>query len=114
ARKIFTISGNVADRLQRYLGVDAEVLFPPPQDLAFHTDGYEDFVLSVNRLDRAKRIDLLIEAAKTEPALRLVIVGDGPDRERLERLAADVDGRIEFTGRIDGDRLADLYARCLA
>jgi glycosyltransferase involved in cell wall biosynthesis len=114
ARKVFTISGNVANRLERSLGVPAEVLFPPPQDLDFHTDGYEDFVLSVNRLDRAKRIDLLIEAAKSEPALRVVIVGDGPDRERLERLASSVNGRIEFTGRVDGERLADLYARCLA
>jgi glycosyltransferase involved in cell wall biosynthesis len=114
ARKVFTISGNVADRLKRYVGVDAEVLFPPPQELAFHTTGYEDFVLSVNRLDRAKRIDLLIEAAKSEPSLRVVIVGEGPDRERLEQLAVGVNGRVEFTGRVDGERLADLYARCLA
>ena len=114
ARKVFTISGNVANRLEHYLGVPAEVLFPPPQDLDFHTNGYEDFVLSVNRLDRAKRSDLLIEAAKSDPALQVVIVGDGPDRERLERLASEVNGRIEFTGRVDGERLADLYARCLA
>jgi glycosyltransferase involved in cell wall biosynthesis len=114
ARKVFTISGNVADRLDRYLGVPAEVLFPPPQELDFHTDGYEDFVLSVNRLDRAKRIDLLIEAARSEPTLKVVIVGEGPDRERLERLASGSNGQIEFTGRVDGERLADLYARCLA
>ena len=73
-----------------------------------------DFVLSVNRLDRAKRIDLLIEAAKLDPSLRIVIAGDGPDRERLERLAAALNGQVEFTGRVDDERLADLYARCLA
>ena len=44
-------------------GIDAEVLPHPPQELAYRTDAYEGFVLSVNRLDRAKRIDLLIEAA---------------------------------------------------
>ena len=114
ARRIFTISGNVADRLKRYSGLDATVLPPPPQKLAYHTDGYDDFVLSVNRLDRYKRIDLLIEAAKADPALRIVIVGDGPDRGRLEGLASGLNGRIEFAGRVDGDRLADLYARCLA
>ena len=74
----------------------------------------EGFVLSVNRLDRAKRIDLLIEAAKRDPALRIVITGEGPDRERLERLAAGSNGQVEFTGRVDDERLADLYARCLA
>lgn len=114
ARRIFTISGNVADRLKRYSGLDATVLPPPPQKLAYRTDGYEGFVLSVNRLDRYKRIDLLIEAARAEPGLRAVIAGDGPDRARLEQLASGLNGRIEFTGRIDADRLADLYARCLA
>jgi glycosyltransferase involved in cell wall biosynthesis len=114
ARKIFTISGNVAERLERFTGLHAQVLPPPPQKLAFRTDGYEDFVLSVNRLDRAKRIDLLIEAARTDPSLRVVIAGDGPDRGRLEQLADGVNGRIEFAGRVDAGRLADLYARCRA
>ena len=69
---------------------------PPPQKLAYRTAEPEPFVLSVNRLDRAKRIDLLIEAAKLDPSLRIVITGDGPDRERLERLAvgAERPGRV--------------------
>ena len=71
-------------------------------------------MLSVNRLDRAKRIDLLLEAAKSDPSLRVVITGEGPDRERLERLADGLNGQVEFTGRVDDERLADLYARCLA
>ena len=114
AKKIFTISGNVADRLRRYSGLEATVLPPPPQKLDFRAAASEGYVLSVNRLDRYKRIDLLIEAAKADPALRVVIVGDGPDRARLEKLAAGENGRIRFTGRVDGDELADLYARCLA
>jgi glycosyltransferase involved in cell wall biosynthesis len=113
ARRIFTISANVADRLKRYCGFDAQVLPPPPQKLAYRTDGYGDFVLSVNRLDRAKRIDLLIEAVKREPGLRVVITGEGPERGRLEQLAAGLDGRVEFTGRVEAERLADLYAGCL-
>ncbi len=90
------------------------MLPPPPQKLAFRTDAYDDFVLSVNRLDRYKRIDLLIEAATSDPALKIVIVGDGPDRGRLEGLASGLNGQIEFKGRVDGDELTDLYARCLA
>src|SRR5207245_603615 len=114
ARRVFATSRNVADRLKRSVDVDAELLPHPPQQLAYRTAEPEQFVLSVNRLDRAKRIDLLIEAAKSEPTLRIVIVGEGPDRQRLERIAADLDGRVEFTGRVDEERLADLYARCLA
>ena len=114
ARKIFTISANVAGRLKRYSGLDATVLPPPPQKLDYRTESYDGFVLSVNRLDRYKRIDLLIEAAKADAALRVVIVGDGPDRGRLEKLASGVNGRIEFAGRVGGEELAGLYARCLA
>src|SRR4051794_6796938 len=69
ARKVFATSRNVADRLKRYTDVDAELLPHPPQELAYRTGASEGFVLSVNRLDRAKRIDLLIEAAKAEPSL---------------------------------------------
>ena len=114
ARRVFATSRNVADRLQRFNGVDAEPLPHPPQTLAYRTAESEGFVLSVNRLDRAKRIDLLIEAAKVEPSLRIVIAGDGPDRGRLEQLASGLNGQVEFAGRVDDERLADLYARCLA
>jgi glycosyltransferase involved in cell wall biosynthesis len=110
ARKLFATSGNVASRLRRSTGLEAEVLPHPPQELAYRTDGYEPFVLSVNRLDRAKRIDLLIEAAARQD-VDVVIVGDGPDRGRLESLA---NGRARFTGRISEQELADLYARCRA
>jgi glycosyltransferase involved in cell wall biosynthesis len=110
AKKLFATSGNVAGRLRRSTGLEAEVLPHPPQELAYRTDSYEPFVLSVNRLDRAKRIDLLIEAAARE-GVEVVIVGDGPDRGRLESLA---NGRVRFTGRIPEDELADLYARCRA
>jgi len=114
ARKVYATSRNVADRLQRFNGIDAEILPHPPQSLPYRTGDSEGFVLSVNRLDRAKRIDLLIEAAKREPSLRVVITGEGPDRERLESLASGLNGQIEFVGRVDDERLADLYSRSLA
>jgi len=114
ARKVFATSRNVADRLQRFNGIAAEVLPHPPQSLAYREAESEGYVLSVNRLDRAKRIDLLVAAAKRDPSLRIVIAGDGPDRERLERLATGLNGQVTFAGRVDENRLADLYARCLA
>ncbi|HZQ16231.1 MAG TPA: glycosyltransferase family 4 protein [Gaiellaceae bacterium] len=114
ARRVFATSRNVADRLSRFNGIEADVLPHPPQALDYRTEPSQGFVLSVNRLDRAKRIDLLVEAVKRDPALRVVIAGDGPDRGRLERLAAGLDGRVRIAGRVGGDELADLYARCLA
>jgi glycosyltransferase involved in cell wall biosynthesis len=116
AARLFATSQNVADRLQRSAGLVAEVMPHPPQDLPYRCEAYGDFVLSVNRLDRAKRIDLLLEAAALDPSLRVVVTGEGPDRERLERLAHErgLDGRAQFTGRVAADELAALYGRCLA
>ena len=116
AARLFATSRNVADRLERSTGLVAEVMPHPPQDLPYRCEAYGDFVLSVNRLDRAKRIDLLLEAAALDPALRVVVTGEGPDRERLERLAHErgLDGRAQFTGRVAADELAALYGRCLA
>jgi len=116
ATRLCAISRNVADRLRNTLGLEAEVVLPPPQELDFRCDGYEGFFLSVGRLDRAKRVDLLLEALAAEPELHCVVAGDGPDRTRLEELARrqGLNGRVRFAGRVDRAELADLYARCLA
>ena len=53
ARAIFATSRNVAGRLRDSVGLDAELMPHPPASLPFRCDGYEDFILSVNRLDRA-------------------------------------------------------------
>ena len=114
ARRVFATSQNVADRLRRFNDIEATVLPHPPQSLPYREAEPEGFVLSVNRLDRAKRIDLLIEAVRREPSLRVVITGEGPDRDRLERLASGLNGQVRFAGRVDDAELADLYARSLA
>ncbi len=122
ARRLFATSRNVADRLARSAGLEAEVLPHPPQELPYRCDEYGDFVLSVGRLDRAKRVDLLVEAAKLDDSLRVVVAGDGPERGRLEELARELNGRagaggpgrVRFAGRVGEEELADLYGRCLA
>ena len=110
ARALFATSGNVARRLADSTGLAAEVLPHPPQELSYRCEQYGGFVLSVGRLDRAKRVDLLIQAAAGQE-LETVVVGEGPDRERLEALA---NGRVRFLGRVSAAELADLYARCRA
>src|SRR5207248_706822 len=54
--------------------------------------------------------------AHTGGGVRLVIVGQGPQQPQLAALAASLalDPRVTWTGAIDDDRLADLYAGALA
>lgn len=116
ARKLFATSGNVARRLRDSTGLAAEVMPHPPAPLPYRCEEPGDFVFTVNRLAPEKRLDLLLEAAAADPALRVVIAGDGPDRARLERLASErgLNGRAEFPGRISDEQVADYYARSLA
>jgi glycosyltransferase involved in cell wall biosynthesis len=117
ARRLFTISGNTAARLKRYLELEAEPLYPPPplrDALAPAESG--DYVLSVGRLDRMKRSHLFLEAlARTKTPLRGVVVGQGPEMSALRGLAArlGVEDRIEFTGRLGNDELVRRYAGAL-
>jgi len=70
-------------------------------------------VLAVGRLERYKHVDLIIWACRAlGAAVTLVIVGDGPDKPRLERLAAAADPRnpVWFTGRISDIHLDELLA----
>ncbi len=67
-------------------------------------------VLTVGRVERYKNVDLIIRAFSGVRAdATLVVVGDGPDRPRLERLAAGVKG-VRFTGRISDAELEMLLA----
>jgi len=116
ARALFAISQNVADRLRNSNGLEAEVLPPPPQELDYRFEENGRFVLSVGRLDRAKRVDLLLRAAAADTSFEVVVAGDGADRVRLEDLARELglDSRVRFAGRVDDEELARLYATCLA
>jgi glycosyltransferase involved in cell wall biosynthesis len=73
-------------------------------------------VLCVAALFERKGIDVLLRALSSlsdeEPVPRVWIVGDGPERPRLERLAArlGVDDRVRFLGRRDD--VADLLTAC--
>ena len=69
ARRVFATSQNVADRLARSTDIAAEVMPHPPQHLDYRCDEYGDFVLSVGRLDRAKRVDLMLEALSADTTL---------------------------------------------
>ena len=113
AKAVFATSQNVAGRIRDSIGVEAQVMPHPAQTLAYRFDAIGDFVLSVGRLDRAKRVDLLLEAAKVG-SFRVTIAGDGPERQALEQKARDlgIAERVVFEGRVSDERLADLYATC--
>ena len=107
-------SETVAARIRYFYGRDADVI-QPPVDTDFFTPGEAgessgDYDLVVSALVPYKRIDLAIEAANLTKR-RLLVVGNGPEEERLRRLASP---SVEFIGPANRDRLRELYRGCRA
>ena len=103
------ISHYVAGRIRRYYNREASVVYPPVDTEFFHPDaaGPERFALVVSALVPYKRIDVAIEACRMA-GVPLKIVGDGPERARLERAAGP---DAQFLGRLSNDEIRDLYRR---
>ena len=70
--------------------------------------------VTVGRLVPWKRIDRLIEALNEISELGLVIVGDGPERPQLKRIAQElgVSGRVYFAGQRSKKETLSLMAAC--
>jgi glycosyltransferase involved in cell wall biosynthesis len=68
-------------------------------------------VLSVARLVPEKGPDVLMQAAAAaaDPHVLLVLAGDGPERDRLERLATVLEVRAVFTGDTEWEKIVELY-----
>jgi glycosyltransferase involved in cell wall biosynthesis len=103
------ISHYVAGRIGRYYNREASVVYPPVDTDFFHPDpaSPERFALVVSALVPYKRIDVAIEACHIA-GVPLKIVGDGPERARLERTGG---GTVEFLGRLPREEVRSLYRR---
>ncbi len=113
ARRVFANSANVAARLARHNGIRSEPLYhPPPLAGRYRSGPLGDYALTVGRLDAWKRTDLLVAALAHAPAARLVVVGQGPEEDRLRRIARErgVAERIRWVPAAQDEELIDLYA----
>jgi glycosyltransferase involved in cell wall biosynthesis len=101
----------VAERLKLAFGVDAKVIEPPIVTSRFKlSKTTDDYYLILSRLVSYKRIDLAVEAC-TKTARRLIVIGDGPDRGRLESLAGPT---VTFLGRQPDAEVNRYASRCRA
>jgi glycosyltransferase involved in cell wall biosynthesis len=108
---VIAISRTVQERIRALWGRESDVIYPPVAVDDIAVSGEDDgYLLVAARLLAYRRIDLAVRAAK---ALNrdLVVIGDGPERQRLEAAAGS---RTRFFGRVDRPRLLDVMARCHA
>jgi len=101
----------VARRVRRYWGVPEEkikVVYPPIETDSYSPDETEteEYYLTLSRLDWHKDIDGIVRAFEGLDQ-RLIVAGDGPERESLETIAGE---NVEFVGFVSEERKRELLA----
>ncbi len=104
-------SNFTAKRIKKYWGLDSEVIHPPVniERFKFNVER-ENFYLSVNRLVPNKRVDLLIDAFN-KSGFPLIIIGDGSERLRLQKMA---NSNIRFLKKSSNSEVESYMSRCRA
>ena len=111
--QILCNSLNVQKRLDKFFGVDAEVLWPPVQINRMYHRPDRGFYLSTARVETYKRVELIAEAFSLMKNKRLVITSGGSLLSYLRSKYANYPN-ITFTNWVSDDHMRQLVAECIA
>jgi glycosyltransferase involved in cell wall biosynthesis len=102
----------VRQRIEKYYQRSASLIHPPVNLSRFRVSKLApgDYFLVVSRLVSYKRIDLAVEAC-TRAGKKLLVIGDGPDRRRLEAMAGPT---VRFLGRLSDEQIVAYMQHCRA
>ena len=106
------ISHFIARRIKKVYRRESTVIYPPVDIHAFtQVDNKESFYLAASRMVPYKRIDLIVEAFSKMPDRRLVVIGDGPEFDKVKAKAGK---NIEILGYQEFGVLKDHMQRARA
>jgi glycosyltransferase involved in cell wall biosynthesis len=104
-------SETVSARIRRLWGRESELIYPPVDVEGIALGARDDgFLLVAARMLAYRRLDLAVEAC-SRLGRELLVVGEGPERKRLEAMAGP---SVRFVGRVNRTSLVDLFQRCHA
>lgn len=106
------ISEFISRRIKKTYGRESVVIYPPVDIEAFSVnEGKEDFYLTASRMVPYKKIDLIVETFSSMLDKRLVVIGDGPDFEKIKSKAGP---NVTLLGYQSHDVLVDYMQRAKA
>lgn len=102
----------VARRIHKLYGQEASVIYPPVNVEAFELcENKDDYYLTASRFVPYKKIDLIVEAFAHLPDRKLVVIGDGPDLEKVKKKAGP---NVEILGFQDDETLKKMLQKARA
>ncbi|MBI5754372.1 glycosyltransferase [Candidatus Peregrinibacteria bacterium] len=109
--KYLANSANVRNRLKKYYQAESDIVYPPVDVERFRAkESNENYFLIVSTLTPYKKIDLAVQLFN-KIRRRLVIIGEGPQREYLQNMAGE---NIEFLGFKDDATVKEYMENCRA
>jgi glycosyltransferase involved in cell wall biosynthesis len=93
----------IAARIEKAYGRSSQVIYPPVNTTHFQMkEKKEDYYITASRLVQNKRIDLIIDAFSQMPDKKIIIIGEGPEKKKIQAKASP---NIEFLGTQTRDLL---------
>jgi glycosyltransferase involved in cell wall biosynthesis len=81
-------SSFIGRRIWKIYRREAKVIYPPVDVASFEFSKHkEDFYLTASRMVPYKKIDLIVEAFSKMPSKKLIVIGEGPDFEKIKKKA---------------------------
>jgi glycosyltransferase involved in cell wall biosynthesis len=103
---------HVANRISTHYGKVAKVVYPPVSVEDFFTSKEKNtYYITHCRLVPYKKVDLLLKTFANMPKRKLLIIGEGPERENLEKIKTS---NVEFLGFVSQKELSSLLAHAKA
>jgi glycosyltransferase involved in cell wall biosynthesis len=99
----YTVSQSVANIYKEKYNIDFEVIRNVPfQNIEQQIQSDPDLIIYQGAVNEGRGLELMLQAMAISPQLRFLIVGDGPELQKIKSLAAfyKVDERATFTGRL--------------
>ena len=120
ARKIYTLSQVVTERLGKFNTIDSTPLYHPPEDYdRLRCDSYGDFIFFPSRMNPAKRQHIAVEAMRhTKTPVKLYLAGKSDFKAYEERLKRTInkhrlEDKIKLFGEISNEDKINLFAESL-
>jgi glycosyltransferase involved in cell wall biosynthesis len=105
-------SNHITKRIKKIYDKDSTVIYPPVDINKFECSSIkEDFYLTASRMGPYKRMDLIVEAFSKMPDKRLVVIGNGPEMDKIKSKAS---ANIKIAGYLPGNELKNYMQKAKA
>ncbi len=105
-------SHHIAEKIKRIYKRNADVIYPPVDTDKFEVGNQkEDYYLTASRMVPYKKLDLVVEAFNKMPDKNLVVIGSGPEKDKLK---SNAESNIQIVGYQDREALKSFMQKAKA